>query len=100
VSLPGPPPNPRLGRQRFLVGYLQAALVAVTACAAATVVLPDTADRWSGGAMVALLVLVPAARLVWLLVRWTRLGDRRFASAAAGLLAIMAAGAVLAAAVG
>jgi hypothetical protein len=97
MSLPGPPPNPRRGRQRFLVAYLQVSLALVALAAALTVVLPDDVDHWSGWTMVALLVAVPAVRLCWLLVRWVRLGDQRFAAAAAGLLAIMATGAVLAA---
>lgn len=98
MSLPGPPPNPRLGRQRFLVGYLRVSLVLVGLAAAATVLVPDDLDRWSGWAVVGLLVAVPVVRLGWLAVRWARLGDWRFAVAGMGLLAVMAAGALLAAA--
>jgi hypothetical protein len=97
MSLPGPPPNPRRGRQRFLVAYLRVSLVLVALAAAVTVVLPDDVDRWSGWSMAALLIAVPVVRLGWLLVRWLRLGDQRYAAAATGLLVIMATGAVLAA---
>lgn len=98
MSLPGPPPNPRLGRQRFLVAYLQVSLVLVGLAAAATVLLPDDVDRWPGWAMVVLVVAVPVVRLGWLTVRWARLGDWRFALACGGLLGVMAVGALLAAA--
>src|SRR5690606_6507314 len=97
-SLPGPPPNRRRGRQRFLVAYLRVSLVLVAAAAAATVVLPDDVDQWSGWAMVGLLIGVPTVRLGWLAVRWLRLGDWRFAVAVGGLLLVMGAGALLAAA--
>jgi hypothetical protein len=80
------------------VGYLRASLVLVGVAAAATVVLPDDVDEWSGWAMVGLLVGVPVVRLGWLTVRWARLGDWRFAAACGALLAVMGVGAVLAAA--
>jgi hypothetical protein len=35
------------------------------------------------------LIAAPIGRVVWLLVRWLRRGDRRFALAAVALLAVM-----------
>lgn len=97
TDLPGEqPPNPRAGRQRFLVGFLQAGLGTVAIAAVATLLLHGRAAHDVGNLMVALLIVVPAVRVVWLLVRWLRLGDRRYASVAAGLLAVMVAGALIA----
>lgn len=90
------PPNPRRGRQRFLIRFLQAALGAVALAAAATVVLGGGLAHDAGNLMVALLIAVPAVRVVWLVVRWLRLGDWRFASVALALLGVMTAGALLA----
>jgi hypothetical protein len=41
--------------------------------------------------MVVVLVVAPIIRIGWLLVRWVRRGDWRFAGAAAALLAVMGA---------
>ncbi|HYF46355.1 MAG TPA: hypothetical protein VD926_09110, partial [Acidimicrobiales bacterium] len=57
--------------------------------------LPGDIGEVSGVALVALLVAVPAIRVLWLAVRWTHKGDRRFAGLALLLVLLAAAGAAL-----
>jgi uncharacterized membrane protein YhaH (DUF805 family) len=92
----GPPPNPRAGRQRFLIGALRAAVALVTVAAAMSTVLGGKVAERLSVVLVGLLVAAPAGRVAWLLVRWARLGDRRFTGVAGALLGVMALGAVLA----
>src|SRR5690606_23786245 len=92
---PGPPPNPRRGRQRHLIRFLRTGLALVAVAALAAVVLPGTAGRVAGWLVVAFLVGVPVVRVGWLDVRWLRLGDRRYAAVATAVLAVVAVGAVL-----
>lgn len=92
----GPGRHPLVGRQRQLVAFLRGALVLALLLALGGVVLPGDAGRYSGVALVAILVAVPVVRVAWLLVRWVRRGDPRFAAAAAALLAVVAVGAVAA----
>jgi hypothetical protein len=86
------PPDPRLGRQRALATYLRVALGVAMVFGLLAALLPDTWDeRPAGVAMVVVLVVAPIIRIGWLLVRWVRRGDWRFAGAAAALLAVMGA---------
>jgi hypothetical protein len=94
VSGAGPAPNPLAGRQARLVVALRAATVVAVVLAAAALVLPDRAGTAAGVGMVAVLVGVPVLRVVWLLARWVRRRDVRFAVAAAALVAVVAVGAV------
>jgi hypothetical protein len=91
----GIPTDPKEGRQRTLVAFLRAAIVAVAAFAVAGLVAPEPWDRRVGNVVVGLLVSVPAGRAAWLVVRWVRKGDRRFAAVGVVLLAVMASGYVL-----
>jgi hypothetical protein len=84
------PQDPRLGRQRVLATYLRVCLAVVLVVAVVAVVVPDDQVDRVGAFMVAVLILAPIGRVVWLLVRWLRRGDRRFALAAVALLAVMA----------
>lgn len=86
----GPAPNQLAGRQRTLVWFLHAALVAVLALAVATLVLPRGARDAAGSAMVICLVASPLVRVGWLVVRWARKGDHRFAATGLLLLAVVA----------
>lgn len=88
--------DPRFDRFRPLSRALGWALLAVAVLAVASVVLPSPVGGWAGVALVATLVVVPLARVLWLVARWVRRGDRRYASVGAGVLVVIAAGALLA----
>jgi Na+/proline symporter len=88
-------PGPRYARRRRLVAFLRATTVLVVALAAAAVVLPPDEGRALGVAMAILLAAVPVVRVGWLAVRWARLGDLRFAAAAAALVGIVVFAAVV-----
>lgn len=84
------PPDPRLGRQRALATYLRVALGVATVLGLLAALLPDDwAEETAGVAMVVVLIAAPIGRIGWLLVRWLRRGDWRFAGAAVALLAVM-----------
>jgi hypothetical protein len=88
--------GPRLARQQVLTRVLVvvAAAVAVVAVAAVVATAVGTAT-WLGTATVVTLIAAPVVRVVWLGVRWLRLGDRRYAAVCAGLLVIMAVAAAV-----
>ena len=83
------PYDPRLGRQRAIATYLRVALVTVLVIASAAVVAPESWELDLGRTMVIVLIVAPIGRVVWLLARWTRRGDRRY------VLAVMGAALVL-----
>lgn len=91
----GPAPQPRADRQRRLVRYLQVCAATVFGLAAASVVLPGDAGRLAADAMVAVVIGAPVGRVLWLLQRWIRRRDWRFAAAAFGLLLVVALGAAV-----
>ena len=91
------PFDPRLERFAPLTRSLRGLLVACAALALAALVLPDPVSRWAGLAMFAVLVGAPVARVLWLVQRWFRRGDVRFASVGLGVLAVIASGVLLAA---
>jgi hypothetical protein len=82
--------DPRETRQRSLVFFLQVALVVTLGLSLLSVTLPDDLTRPFGVATVAVLVLVPLVRIVWLAIRWVLKRDYRFAAAATLLAAIVA----------
>ncbi len=88
--------DPRFDRFRPLSNALGWALLVVAVLAVASVVLPSPVGGWAGVALVATLVAVPLARVLWLVARWIRRGDRRYAAVGAGVLAVIVAGALLA----
>ncbi len=88
--------DPRFDRFRPLSNALGWALAVVAVLAVAAVVLPSPAGVWAGAALIATLVAVPLARVAWLVARWVRRGDRRYAAVGAGVLAVVASGALLA----
>ncbi|MEI2698885.1 MAG: hypothetical protein V9E94_11230 [Microthrixaceae bacterium] len=71
--------------------------MAVAVLAAGGALLPGGVGRWSGAAAIVVLVTAPLVRVVWLVRRWMSRGDPRFAAVGCGVLAIIAAGVVLAA---
>lgn len=84
------PPDPRVARQRALATYLRVALVIAMVLGTTAALLPDDwGERAAGRAMVVVLIAAPIGRIVWLLVRWVRRRDWRFAGAAVALLAVL-----------
>lgn len=83
------PEDPRIGRQRVLALYLRISLAVAVILALATIVAPASMRDDLGAATVVVLVVAPVGRVLWLLVRWTRRGDRRFALAAGILLCVI-----------
>ncbi|MCU0267553.1 MAG: hypothetical protein MUF83_02790 [Acidimicrobiales bacterium] len=88
----GRPHNPRIGRQRYLVRFLQLLLVVTFGLAVASLVAPTEEARTLGLALAALLIAVPLVRVAWLVVRWTGRRDWRFVGAGIGLLAVIGIG--------
>lgn len=91
----GPGPDPRAGRQRRLVAFLRTGLVLVTGTATAELLAPPAWRAQAGVLMTSTVIAVPLVRLAWLVVRWWRRGDHRFALVGTGLLVIVASSAVL-----
>jgi uncharacterized membrane protein len=79
------PPDPRASRQRRLVAFLYAA-VGVGLVAA----LVGATPRGEAAALAAVGVAVaaPLVRVAWLVARWVRRGDLRFALAGSYLLVL------------
>jgi hypothetical protein len=90
MTEPFVPEDPRLGRQRVLALYVRAALVVIAVLATLTAVVPESVHDELGLATVVVLIVAPIGRVLWLLVRWARRGDLRFAAVAALLLTVMA----------
>lgn len=80
--------DPRQGRQRFLVRFLQVSLGVVLALAVAALVVPEGWEVRLATAALVVLIATPLARVAWLGVRWIRVGDHRFAAVAGALLAV------------
>lgn len=90
------PPDPRRGRFLPLSLAMQRALALVAVLAAVTMIAPDEWHRVSGWAMAGTLIAAPLVRLMWLIGRWSRRGDLRYAAVATGVLLIVATGTLLA----
>jgi len=97
-SEPDPEVNrhPLIGRQRYLVSFLQFGAVLAFVLAIGGVLLPAPANEIASYAMVTTLIAVPIIRVLWLFLRWVRRGDRLFAMVAAGLLTVIVIGALAA----
>lgn len=91
------PYDRRLDRFQPVVRGMRLALVVVAVLAVGGAIGPGDLARWSGAAAIVVLVAAPLVRVVWLVRRWIRRGDPRFAAVGCGVLAIIAAGVVLAA---
>ena len=101
----GPARNPLAGRQRQLLAFLRLGLGATAGCAVVAIAAHREAGRTLMGddtgdavaaVMIGLLVGIPVVRIGWLLSRWSRRRDWRFALAAVVLLTVMVSGSVLA----
>lgn len=88
--LPVPPRHPLVGRQRHLVTALRGALAVALALGVAALVVPQPTAARLAEAFVALVVAVPLMRVTWLVVRWLRRRDLRFAAVGAALLCVVA----------
>ncbi|MCC5950488.1 MAG: hypothetical protein JJU45_00180 [Acidimicrobiia bacterium] len=81
-------PLARRRRRAHLVVASKVVLVVALLGAAAALALPSPAATVVGVATVVLVVGTPMARVAWLVVRWLRLGDRRFALVGLAVLAL------------
>jgi hypothetical protein len=92
----GAPPDPRAGRQQRLVLALRVTLVVVFVLGMAEMVVPTALREPFGLALVVALIGSAVGRVVWLVARWSRRGDWRFAAAGSVLLGVLLAGYLLA----
>lgn len=90
------PPDPRHQRYRPLANLLGTGIVLVSCLAVLTLALGDSAGHGVGIAMVVVLATIPLLRVAWLVGRWIRRGDPRFAAVGALVIAIPLAGFLLA----
>ena len=96
VPEPGPPPDWRAHRQQRLVQALQAAVALLVVAALVALALPGRAGEVAADAVAVVLIAVPLGRVAWLVLRWARRGDVRFALVGSVLLAVAAIGAAVA----
>lgn len=92
----GTPPDPRRGRFRPLSVAMLRLLVVIAACASLAVLAPDPWGSAAGWATISALIAAPLLRVVWLVQRWLRRGDRRYAVIGGAVLAVVALGTALA----
>lgn len=85
----------RGGRQDDLALFLRIALGALLALSLAGALASARVSHDVGQAITVLLVGLPLLRLVWLLVRWIRKGDRRFTLLLLSLLSVVVAAAAV-----
>lgn len=75
----GPPPDPREERYRPMGDFLAAEIVSVLLLCALALVLPGDYGAAAATGVLILLMAIPLVRVVWLVGRWFRRGDVRFA---------------------
>ncbi len=97
APLEDPPPDPRRNRFVPLSIAMLRLLAAIAVLALLTVLAPQPWDVAAGWAMVGVLVAAPLFRVLWLVQRWLRRGDPRYAVVGMAVLAVVLAGAALAA---
>lgn len=90
------PGRPVDGAPAGMTGALRT-MTGVTLVAALIGLLPGGVGRAGGLAAIAAVVSAPLLRLCWLVLHWARRRDLRFAGVALGLLAVVGAGAAIAA---
>ena len=91
----GPPPDPREERFRPMGEFLTAEVVAVLVLCLAALLGGERLGGAGAAGMLALLVAIPLVRVAWLVVRWFRRGDRRFAFVGVFVLCVAATGWIL-----
>ncbi len=87
--------DPRPGRYQRLSDLMGRVLLVAAVLALVTVLLPAEYGRWTGGALVLVLIGAPLYRVAWFAARWVRRGDRRYAAVAIGVLTVVVAGFLL-----
>ena len=75
---------------RTLSKILMVALVVTFVCALGGAFIPGPVGTVSGTACIVFLIAAPVLRVAWLVVDWTRIGDRRFALIGGALLFVLA----------
>ncbi|MFM7069603.1 MAG: hypothetical protein ACKOYM_09105 [Actinomycetes bacterium] len=88
------PVDPKLGRFTPVVRALQSA-IALVAVASVAALLGGPAQHAASVFVVGVLIAVPLLRIAWLIVRWIRRGDPKFALIGGGVLAVVLAGTLL-----
>jgi hypothetical protein len=72
--------------------FLTAEVVAVVVLCLVALLAPGEVAGSAAAGMLALLVAIPLIRVVWLVIRWFRRGDLRFAAIGLFVLAVAASG--------
>jgi hypothetical protein len=85
-------PRDGAGSLWLIFGGIVVALVLAFAIGVLELLLPESLRDEAAIVMVAVFVVAPLGRVVWLMVRWIRRGDWRFAAVGAVLLAVFAVG--------
>lgn len=91
------PPDPRRDRFVPLSVAMLRLLVLIALGAAAALLAPGPWGTAAGWSMVGVLIAAPLLRVLWLVHRWVRRGDPRYAAVGVGVLAVVAVGTALAA---
>ena len=86
------PHNPREERFRPMGEFLLAELIAVVILAAVTLVAGEQGAGASGAGMIALLVVIPVVRVVWLAGRWYIRRDLKYAAVATFVVFVVVTG--------
>ena len=81
-------PAARRRRRAHLIVASKVVLMAGMVATLAALVLPTEPATVVGAVAVVLVVGTPMGRVAWLVVRWLRLGDRRFALVGLAVLAL------------
>jgi len=89
---PGRPHDPREERFRPMGEFLQAETVAVIVLALVALLAPGDLGGAAATGMIVLLIGIPVVRVLWLVGRWFRRGDTRFALVGVMVLVVLAGG--------
>jgi len=85
----------QLAAQRTLARVNEIIVVVITAAALVGVLVGGESGKAVDAAVIVVLCVVPWLRVVWLVVRWRRIGDARFVAVGVTLLTLTAVGVAL-----